>query len=156
MATDIYVINDTYSEVTRERDPNDEWDADNTATSNCIRGFKIVNKSSKKNEYTDLTIDFEVKETIPYYLLSVIYSTGDSFSHHTGHIEYIDLYSNIEYAEAAQKMIENAYAAKDKEERYSVDILDNNGNMRKISSSSWVGYFESLEEVRIDTVIKQN
>lgn len=97
-------------------------------------------------------VGFEIKPDKTYYLVSVIYSTGDSFSHHSGKIDYIELYESLEMAEATKKMILDSYALKDKEESYSVEILNNSGTAYKISSSSWVGYFESLEDVQIDAI----
>ncbi len=95
---------------------------------------------------------FEINPDKIYYLVSVIYSTGDSFSHHEGNIDYIELYENLEMAEATKKMIEDSYNRKNKEESYGVEILSNNGNLYKISSSPWVGYLETLEYVTIDYI----
>lgn len=149
--TDIEIINISYTEVTRERNPEDEWDADDTCTSNNIEGFRIIKPNSRWKS-VDLTVDFEPKVDKTYYLVYVIYSTGDSFSHHEGCVDYIFLYENLEFAEATKKMIEDAYKKKDKEESYSVEIFNDKGELFKISSSSWVGYFETLTDVVIDYV----
>jgi hypothetical protein len=151
MTTDIEIINHSYTEITKERDPNEEWDGEDTITSNSIQGFKIV-KPNDKWKQVDLTIGFEIKPDKTYYLVSVIHSSGDSFNHNSGEIVYIELYENIEMAEATKKIIEDSYNRKHKEESYGVEILNNSGTLYKISSSPWVGYFERLEEVQIDCI----
>jgi hypothetical protein len=147
----IQILNKSYTEVVRERDPDEEWDADDTSTSNNVYGFKVA-ESNSKNQIVDIVVDYEIKPDKTYYLVSVIYSSGDSFSHHTGNIDYIMLYDNLEMAEATKKIIEDSYKRKDKEQSYSVEILNNNGELFIISSSCWVGYFETLEEVKIDCI----
>lgn len=100
---------------------------------------------------TDISVPFDIDPYRYYYLVSVIYSTGDSFNHNKGEIDYIEMYEEEEMAIATKKAIEVAYKSKDKEDRYGVDILNNSGVSYRISAS-WVGYFESLEEVRIDRI----
>ena len=151
MATELYIINDRYTEVTKERDPNEEWDGEDTITSNNIQGFGILKPKDRYNS-VDIVVTFDIDPKKTYYLVSVIHSTGDSFNHHQGDIVYIELYEELSMATATKEMIENSYNRKNKEESYSVEILNNEGTMYKISSSPWVGYFERLEEVRIDEV----
>lgn len=150
MNTEISIINECEIRVTREREPDEEWSGESTESSNYVSGFNIVDDILIHS--ADLVVGFEIKPDKTYYLVSVIYSTGDSFSHHSGKIDYIELYESLEMAEATKKMILDSYALKDKEESYSVEILNNAGTPYKISSSSWVGYFESLEDVQIDAI----
>jgi hypothetical protein len=149
--TDIRIINNRYTEILKERDPNEEWDGEETVTSNDIEGFEIVTPEDKYKT-VDLPVSFEIDPKRTYYLVSVIYSTGDSFNRHDGEVDYIELYESSAMANATKKMIENSYKAKDKEERYSIEILNNEGVMYQISSSAWTGYFERLEEVRVDGI----
>lgn len=150
MGAEIYIINDKHTEVTKEKNPNERWDGENTMTSNHIRGFEVIGPDDKWRTI-DISVPFDIDRDKTYYLVSVIYSTGDSFNHHEGVIDYIEMYENEEMAIATRDMIENSYKSKDKEEKYSVEILNNSGTPYKISAS-WVGYFERLEEVRIDCV----
>ena len=151
MTTDIEIINNYHTEITRERNTDDEWDADDTSKTNNIEGFKVVKKDDKWKQ-VDLTVPFEINAEKTYYLVYVIYSTGDSFSHHSGNIDYIEMYETYAMAEATLEMIENANKVKNKDDSYSIEILNNAGVMYKISSSAWTGYFERLEHVQIDRV----
>lgn len=147
MATNIKIIDDEYTQITREADRNDEWGADDTATSHHIRGFKVT----EAKQYWDLIVGYDVKPEVAYYLVYVLYSTGDSFSHHTGRITFIDMYQTIEEAEKAVKVIEKGVNDDDK---YSINYIDNSGNDAKMYCP-WIGYFESLEDVNIEIVYKK-
>ena len=88
----INVLNNQRTKFIRGSDPNDEWYERSTYTSNNIYGIELSN-----SEYGDISsIPFEIVPDKDYYLLYVIYSTGDFFSHHEGRIDYIELYDNIE------------------------------------------------------------
>lgn len=97
------VINDIYTEVTRERDPTDEWDADDTHQSNSIRGISLTDKDS----YYELDTEFALYSGTDYYLVYGIYSTGDSFSQHEGEIAFVQLYLTKEYAERCVKVLKD-------------------------------------------------
>ena len=151
--TTIKVKNNYYIDVTRERDPEDEWSGEDTDTTNNITGIEIV---KGKNPYGDLDVTFEVKPGQKYYLLYAIYSTGDLFSHHEGSIDYIELYENEELANASAKMIADDYAKYRKlrntsYDNYSCDILNSQGNTFSFSCP-WKGYFEDLTNVDVAEV----
>jgi len=150
MGAEIHIINNRHREVVRQGNPKERYDGDDTITSNSIEGFEIIDpKDSWKS--VDISVPFDIDPYKYYYLVSVIYSTGDSFNHNKGEIEYIEMYEDEDKAIATKKIIENSYKSKDKEDRYGVDILNNSGTSYRISAC-WVGYFESLEEVRIDRI----
>ena len=142
--TNIRIIHDCYTEVTREGDPEDRWDRDSTTQSHYIRGFEVV----KENSYGDFKVPFEIDPEKEYYLLAVYYDTGDSFGNDGNRIDMIDLYDDIELAMESKRRIldEN----KD-ENGYSVAILNPLGVEYRISAS-WKGYFESLNDVEIHRV----
>lgn len=144
---DVIVVNKSYTEVTRESDPDDRWDADDTYTSNNIVGIKF------SEGYSDLNaIPFEILPDKDYYLLYVIYSTGDSFSHHEGQIDYVELYEDRSLAEASAKMIEDDYKEwRKKENKWNVEILNSRGEMFQFYCP-WKGYFERLTSVEVENV----
>jgi hypothetical protein len=80
----VYKINfkyNSYGEFT-------SWDFENLFT---------VNKRGAL--YPDLELTYEPQKGTPYYLVYVIYSTGDSFSHASSEsMEIIDLYKSKEEA----------------------------------------------------------
>jgi hypothetical protein len=142
----IRVINKTHTHITRHRDPNDEWDADDISIDNNITGIEIV---TDEKYYGDLDVPFEVKPNQTYYLLYAIYGTGDSFCHSDGNIDYIELYEDINLANSSAQMIADDYKSYEKDHNsYSCEILNSQGNIFKMSCP-WKGYFESLEDVDV-------
>lgn len=143
--THIHVIDESRTEVTRDRDTSDKWDGDDTHTDHDVIGFKISNGT-----YFDLIVDFEPKASTDYYLLYAVYSTGNSFSHSAGSgIEYYGLYTKeqLYIAEENKKILED----RSKKPEYNIEIKDTNGNMMK-SWCPWSGYFESLDSVNLDVI----
>ena len=142
MTYNVQIVDDVYSEVTRHADPDDRWDADDTYTSHSIRGFKVV------KGYYDLAVGFEPSYDKTYFLLYATYSTGDSFSHHEGEIEFVDLYEdeNVAY--------ENLRRLQQLEAGYSAKLLHENGE-EYIFNVPWVGYFESLSDLEVTAIRRQ-
>ena len=91
--TRVAVLDHAYTTVTREADPNDEWDRDSTDTSHHIYGIQ------KAQKYGDLECSFELLPNKTYYLLYYLYDTGDSFGSDTGNIEFVGLYQDKKLAE---------------------------------------------------------
>lgn len=156
MPTNIRIIDETYTEVTREATQT-EWDADDTFTHHSIQGFSVV---KKKNEYGNLLVGYEIEPDTTYYLVSVIYSTGDSFSHSEGEICHIDLYRTEKEAKKAARKIETDYKRYREREHspkgttnkdYGVDYIDSSGNKFSMSCP-WKGYFEHLTYVEISAI----
>src|SRR5580698_4822385 len=131
----IEVINFSYTEVTREPDPNDRWDAGCRDTQNDIRGIRI----SKDEQYFDIDTEFPIVAGREYYLLYAEYSTGNSFGSDGGIISFILLYETLSKAIIAREILEKA---KD----YSAEITTEDGNTLTYSIP-WIGYFERLEMV---------
>jgi len=141
MVCEIEIIDDTYTEVTRESDPDEQWDGDDTCTSHDIHGFKI-------GKYGDLSVRFEPEYDKTYFLLYATYSTGCSFSQHEGEIEYVDLYEDENVA------WEN-YRRLDKHgEGYSAKLLHESGKEYTFSIP-WIGYFESLQDLEVMAIRRQ-
>lgn len=140
--TNILILNNQYTDITRHADPEDRWDADNTSTDHNIYGFKVVSEK----QYYDLTVDFDCKKDHAYQLLYVLYSTGDSFSHHDGKIEFIGMFADPDLAIKNKKIIENQYR-KDASD-WSLTLYANHKTKYKMHAP-WCGYFESLESVEI-------
>mgnify|MGYP001767213161 CR=1 FL=1 len=143
----ISVVNDSYTEVTRKADPDDNLVANDTYTNNNIIGIKIDSK------YYDINaIPFEILPDKDYYLLYVIYSTGDSFSHHEGRIDYVELYDDESLAEKSAKMIEDDYKDwRKKEDKWNVNILNSSGKIFQFYCP-WKGHFEGLTSVEVENV----
>lgn len=163
--TGIKVSYNTFTEVTRERDSDDEWDQDDTHEHHSNFTFK------KESEYPDLVCPFELIDGQDYFFVHAIYSTGCSFNHESGKICLIGIYQTKEEADQAVKLIDahhtiyedfNGYRfGKPRKSKlpkgyseYSLTI-PNNGVLQH-QHVPWHGYFEDLTGVNVDTFTYKN
>lgn len=137
----------SYTEVVRERDYNDRWSGEDTVSNHDIDSIYV----SKEENYYDLNVGFDVEEGSTYYLLYGLYSTGDSFNHDSGRLQYVDLYQTEEMAEANKKILENHYNVKGSEDDYTAKLLLDDGREYPFHVP-WKGYFERLENLVIEPV----
>jgi len=143
--TKIRIINDSRIYVTRESDPDNEWDRDDTSRSHNIEGFEIVESDSRYGY--DFEVPFKIDPEKEYYLVAVYYDTGNSFGRDDNEIDMIDLYNDVDIAtEVKRRILDN-----DNKNSYSVTILNPLGKEYQISTS-WVGYFEHLNDVEVHRV----
>jgi 3D (Asp-Asp-Asp) domain-containing protein len=138
---------DSYTETTREADPEDSWDNDDVCYHITIRGFSVVDKDSGEV--------FAVPTPVlpQYYLVYVVYGTGDSFHHEDGLHYYIGLYANFDDAQAVSQAIEQDNR-KERDQETTLRVKLSNGSVQNICTSSWKGYFEHLTGVEIETVAR--
>lgn len=114
----------------------------------------IVYRSAKisKNEYGE-PIDWEAKVGDVVFLVHVTYGSGDSFGHSSGNSEIIEVLQTAEEAEALANLIEKNYADHPNYFFGKVGDKDNPNYIpykgRHISTTTWKGYFESLEGVHV-------
>jgi hypothetical protein len=147
---EISITDYTETHVTREGDPNEQFDGDDVEHSHSITGFKLGARSG------DITLCFEPKFNTDYFLLYYLWSTGDSFSHESGKIEFIDLYRNRNEAEVAKKKIEKHY----EEYKSGNEVVDKlnikfSNRVNADLSVSYFGYFESLESVIVEAIRRE-
>lgn len=152
----VRVLDDSYHEVTREAEPGEQWDGDDTYTSHNIKGIELVGKSG----YGDVMLGYKPEMGGTYYLLYVIYSTADSFHCDEGCINFVDLYRTMEEAKENAKLLEKHYRLyeeghfdrnKDWNARYSVQ-LKNHGGTEFTYHCPFVGYFERLSSIEVESV----
>jgi len=134
----------TYGETIREPNDDDNWDRGDTDASYSIHGFEIVGD----NDYFDGSISFEPDYKTPYFLLYVMYGTGDSFGSDGGQLLIVDLFENMETAKKNEEIIRNHG------EDHSITLVtEYKGKLTKYKTDApWVGYFEWLEDVYIERV----
>ena len=141
--TNLRINDNSYTEVTRPRDPNDRWSGEKTYTSHDIESFRVVDD----NDYDDVSVAFDIEEGRDYYLLYTIYSTGDSFSRHDGAIKFIDLYETKEMAEENRQRIVKHYEDKN-DENYSVELqLEDGCNCPKDLPVCLCGFVPQMKSV---------
>jgi hypothetical protein len=161
----IDVVSKTYTDVTRERVPDERWDADDLAHHTSIYGVRSTEIKDREAVYGDMVTPFEVVDGEDYYLVYVTYSTGDSFHNENGCVNYIDLFKTRAKAEACAKAIEEHYKLSDNATRWNakkvkppkgysewtLTYLNEEG--KEVSTHvSWAGYFERLEYVTVESV----
>lgn len=147
----VRIIDETFTVVTRKKNPDDEWDSDdlshNTKVIEVVPGLG----------YPDVSPPFPLEAEKEYYLVYVTYGTGDSFHHEDGRVDYIDLFATLERAEACVNAIvkhDNEYGRLNKHkgyDPYTVYYLDEAGIQVK-AHTYWHGYFESFQGADIATV----
>jgi hypothetical protein len=150
--TKIRVIDDYHEEITRHG--TGDWDNDDTYQYHSIDGFIVVEDGYYDFQCAIEDIDWERT----YHLVYVNYDTGDSFGRYGGKVSFVDLFESRELAFAlAEAIEENAKAYGNRSNwdykplKYKVD----DGTERECHTSSWLGYFESLNEVRVKSVQRE-
>jgi len=142
----VEIINNQYTSDTSEPDPEDRWDRASTETSHNVTGFRLNEK------HQDILLSYTPEKERDYYLVCVVYSTGDSFGHDSGWgIEYIDLYKTREEAEKVARVIEteSELGFSFKEGGNIVKIKNHKGQEYGLYTGAWKGYFESLDGVSV-------
>lgn len=106
-----------------------------------------------EKKYADLETEFDVEFSKIYFLLLVIYNTGDSFSHEeAAGVDFVELYRDVEAAEKMALEIrrhDDACSRWTDEKEYDLEITLDNGNRMKYNSAPWLGYFESIHDIRL-------
>lgn len=142
MTTTLYLDYDTHVEVTRERDPNDEWSGEDTSTDWT---FGDVTLRKPKTLGMSFPVEFDVELGDTVYVVVAIWSTGDSFSRDVrGRAEIFGIFDNLKDAFDYQAVLE---ATEHNEYDHSRDSWRTG-----MISYPWYGYFESLDSV---TVLKR-
>lgn len=144
----VTVICDMHSTITRHRDPGERWDGDDYAHSPSIRGI------STGGERGDFEVSFPVTPGRVYYLVSVVYDTGDSFHRETGCIEHVELFEEMEKAETlAKRIADHARGNRRSSEGRNTLVLFTNSGAEYQGHVPWLGYFERFEEALVTPVL---
>lgn len=169
----------SYTDVTREADPNEEYDGDDTSTSHTVVSATLVEDNS-----FNCVGNFSAQNQNKVYIVYAVYSTADSFSRHDGSgIEFVqafiseekavrcmnqikannNLYNELsasyrndpkkieEYKQEVVGLNINKKGKIKTEDLYSVNFQDEKDEIRTISAP-WNGYFESLDYVEVATL----
>lgn len=158
----IEVQSSTRVRVTRERNSANEWDQDDLDSDTTIIGVK----PGSSDWYTEVTSPFPLEKGSEYYLVYVVYSTGDSFHRESGRVAYIDLFIDSQKAEQCARDIQDHYnltgnAARWKPNpvkppkgysEYRVSYTNEVGEVVSIAPS-WTGYFEILTNIVVKKVV---
>lgn len=139
---------DCDTSVTREGDPNDRWDGDDLYHEHTIKGYRIVTKA----QIGDFTLT--EKPEGPWYLVYVLFSTGDSFHCEENCINLVSFVKNKEDAEEIKRGIEEDYKHYVKTHQHDYKplkiLLPKTNRVIDIYTGTWKGYFERFNLVDIE------
>ena len=143
----IKILNDIVHQRTESDEEYGDWSA---KTIHHITGaVKVKEKEYFNLEVNDNFLDKEV------YLLYILYSSGDSFGTGSGNIEYLDIFENYDKALEVKKIIDEDYEQNPiyTSEANNLFYTKENGNIVKIPTCMYKGYFEDLESSNIQKII---
>lgn len=174
--TEISVIKEKWSSQTRDPYPEDEWDRGNTSSSWTVDDFiQIYEPDHRRYGWMEMDLDvpFEVTSGTKYYLMYVVYSTGDSFGHdENACIEFCGLYTDISIAQENENRIRAHYDwakyksatwrtgnppkrpkfVPEKYGEFNVMLRTDDGKEEYELHVPWTGYFESMSYLEIKEV----
>lgn len=108
-----------------------------------IRVFANDWSDSPANYRDSIEVDFDVIPGMVVYPVLVQYGSGDTFGYSTGEIVLVDVFDSLVKAQNLELAIKNTDARE-----YSI-IVD--GKVH--DTYTWTGYFETLEDVIIETEV---
>lgn len=134
---------DRYTYVTREGDPEDRWDRDDTAADITVNGVRLTDR------YFDVVLPTTYDPSKPLFLLWANYNTGDSFGHDRNQTEWIDIFQDEQKANEAAATL--AKCTDRNYSNYSGTYIRDDGTSCTVHLP-WLGYFESLNDVIVTPV----
>lgn len=139
----LYIQDESYTEKTTSEPPENEdpYYRDSTHTTHSIQGISLKKRGSRYNE--TLELDYQPDADALHYLVYALYSTGDSFGHDSGRIEFIDLFKTESDANDCHELLKKA---KDGSAR-----IKSGGGKAYTFSVPWIGYFDRLESIEIES-----
>ena len=139
MPFNIVVDYDSFVTETSVADSDDSWDRADTYTD-----WTFGERFYTSDKYGDLYMSYKPETGDTYYVVVVVYSTGDSFGHDEAYgAEWMGIYKTEKEASALEKLI------LDNESEQSLEYLDGEGNKISMGFVPWHGYFEDLHSVRV-------
>lgn len=114
-----------------------------------VNDFNIESVTIEKiNEYCceQFTVDFDVNVGDTVYVLSMIYSYGDSFGRSEGNGEVIWLFKTKQKAQKALNIIQ------DNEDEYTIEFKSEKGTKVKFNNPAY-DYFSTLSSLEIKQLI---
>lgn len=148
----VYVPHSDYSEITRERDSEDEWDADDIYHTHSFEGeLKLTDINSRWCQW-DFILTEKPKDGDLFFLVNVYYDTGDSFHRENNVLCMVGLYKDAKDAQTVQEAIEKDMK-NNKDSFNHLEIkLPVEKRIESVGVSSWKGYFESFKYADIEVL----
>ncbi len=141
----IYVQHKQYCTNSTQSDESySEWSASYDSE---ITGASL----SPKYGDEEFEVSFECTPGIPVFVLSMTYTTGDSFGSSSGNLEILWVFKDPETALNAKQVWETACYNHDNSltyDDYSVQFQDEQQNIITLSNPA-IGYFEKIENINL-------
>ena len=109
-----------------------------------VRVFTGDYSNDPANYRGAVDVDFEVTPGMIVYPVLVQYGTGDTFGYSSGEITLVAVFDDAQKALDLQQAIRN----QTKDRSYSITV-----NGKEYYTATWTGYFESLEDVIVETEV---
>lgn len=142
-------MNQTCDSSYRSDEQFGDW---NESYTNSFRSIEFC-----EDKYPILLSNVKTKPNQPVFLVWFEYSSGDSFGHsENGNIEIAGLFDSYSCAKELQTAIQNFKPdvdVQDWKNKYKFICNTSDGQHFEYGFAPWVGYFESLGDVRIETVV---
>lgn len=101
----------------------------------------------RTTDYPDIASSLDIAPGTRALVVWAVWSTGDSFGQSRGgQAEAFGIFTDINSADELQKALESYNGTED------LNLTTSDGQVFKISYVPWLGYFESLDTVRVDVV----
>lgn len=139
----IYVNYEEYGESSHESHGDGEWDC-SWSYDGSFNVTGVVLENPAGFSYETLNVNWDASPGEEVYVLTMIYSTGDSFGYASGKGEVLWVFKDFDVAKNAAKRL------REQEDEYSVKIEDETGQTIQLSNPG-SGYFESVEEIRLES-----
>lgn len=151
-----FVVDIVSFQVSSHREP-EEYGSWSSEYQNKFNSVSLSDKSSYRS--TSAFKDAKIGDVV--FVVWAEYSTGDSFGHAaSGSIDIIDVFSDVKLANALKNQLKTEGVIKDKYGREKRPDWQNSSIKYKNQDGieitynrSWLGYFESLDEIHISTAL---
>jgi len=137
-----------YHNVFEDDDIDYSWESGFTHTIFGVYKKKPKDSSIDNHRYETFTVDFEAKRGDHVYVVTLVYSAGDSFGTAYGKHEVVWVFSDHDLAERLKTKLQRG------QHDETMSVKTESGKKVKMSNPV-AGYFESLMSIEIDTFVIQ-
>lgn len=151
MTTTLTVVCRNEEYTSRDRDPDDSWDVGDVGHS--YYGCTVyTGPAGGRGSYGSYTEEFEVPFDAPpgtvVYPVIVRYGTGSTFGRTDGLVTVLGVWEKYEEALAAERAARQSVTDHGAAGRYETTVAG-----QTFYTGTWIGYFEHLEDVIVETKI---
>ncbi len=134
--------------VTREADPDSQWEAGDLAWDIRPNHFSVY---QDRHTHDMKVVPFIPEFDRPYYLVAVYHCGGDYYHSETGCFHTVGLYQDKNLAEHVKNLILTHWYSRSNSYDFKrhLEIPYPDGVVRKYVSTPWTGYFNDFERCEV-------